>query len=172
MPLLHGTNTWNVESTIERHFRDELATIQLPPFLPSYSVVQNEPETNIETPSFSFHHIPAGIRPLWMGDKVGDNESGMKSLAIFEISAWVSRGKSTHWNKQLKYLHSMVEHVFKNTRTGIQVRDFASSTTNPVHLPYLIRFIELEIVQTLPDENTDIERRRILIAYNWVNRAS
>ena len=172
MPVLHYTSTWNIEATINRHFRDILPTITRPSYLATMpTIVENMPETTIVAPAFSFVHIPAGSRQLWHGNRVSDTEKGVKSLAIFEVSCWVSRKLSTSWNVQLRVMQGMVEYVYMTANDGLQVRDYAGSPTVAAHTPYLVRLQDLEWVATVPDANPDYERRRGLISYHWIHRS-
>lgn len=171
MPILHATNTRNVKASIIRYFRDELELISRPAILPSYSTPIDRPETGIATPAITFDNIPAGTRYPWMGNRVSDSEKGGRSFAILDASCWASRG-NINWAAQLDVMQSMIENVALKANNGISVRDYTTDASNPVTQPYLIRIIEVETVQTVRDSNPDIERRRILVSYSWIHRAS
>lgn len=179
MTILHETSTWNVESTLTRYFTDALADIVRPPQLPGYEIVVNSPETPITasvTPCFSFRNIPAGTRYPFQGNAVGDGKKGGRSLSIFEVSGWTSRKELVNsqlvWAAQLAIMQSMVEVVVTTANNGIQVLDYSGNPNIAVETPYLIRLIELEVVDTAPDPNPSLVRRRMLVSYSWTQRAN
>lgn len=171
MPTLHVANTWNVKASIIRYFIDELALITPPTVLGTYTTPIDEPEEPITPPAISFYNIPAGTRYLYQGNRVSSTEKGARSYAILDVSAWAARS-NTSFAAQLDVMQAMVEQVAIAANNGIPVYDYAANPTMPPLYPYLIRIIETEVVQTVPDSNPDLERRRILVSYSWTQRVT
>lgn len=171
MATLHVANPYNIKYSIINYFIDQLAAITPPAILGSYTTPVDEPEAPITPPAISFFNIPAGSRYLYQGNRVSSTEKGARSFGILDASAWAAR-EAIQWSAQLDIMQAMVEQVAIDANNGIAVYDFAASPTMPPLYPYLIRIIETEVVQTAPDPNPDLERRRILVSYFWTQRVT
>ena len=166
---IEQTNTVNIQYSLNAHMRTALAAITKPSWLASYTYATNNPEATASLPAISVNHIPVSMRDLWQGRAVGNGKTGMKYSALMEVNCWVSRS-STNWNAQLRTLQDMVLTVLGNTKQVV-ILDFVGDQESPTATGYLVRTGDAEIVNTAPDPNPDIERRRILISYWLVYRS-
>lgn len=172
---MHVTNINNVEASLNLHFVDRLSAISLPAWFALYNIAYNWPEEELNTPCFSFTHLPVSTEMPFQGNVESDTLSVSVGSAILEINCWVSRDDVYNgqqvWVARLQYMHSMVQQVM--TREPIVViQDVVTDPNFPTPAGYKIDLMRLTNPATLPDdENPSIRRRRLLINYMWRVRA-
>jgi hypothetical protein len=168
MATLHPTNSYNVEASLNTWFQAQLATYVSPPTIPTTALTVLMPESGIAPPAFSMFHIPVLLQDKWQGRNAGDGLAGMQAHALAQIDVWVTRA-NTNWMQQKRVMQSIVEDIWVRNPV-VLVSSYATAAT-PSATVYKINMGNLEIVQTNPDANPDIERVRMLGNYEWVRRA-
>ena len=168
MTTLHATNTYNVETTLAKWWKDQLSAITLPAILPAVSYVFNMPEVAMNLPCVSFVHLPISTKKRWQGDTTGTGR-GARAANLLDVSVWVSR-KVVGWNAQLGFLQAMVNQVHAGAST-IQISDYTTNVAAPSAVAYKIDGRDGEWVPTQHDPNPDIERSRFLFRYEWTVRS-
>lgn len=172
MTTLHVTNDFNVEASINKFIKDGLTAIVRPSVLPTLpNFVENMPEVKANLPAFSFVHLPAGSIDSFQGRNAEFGAKTSRDLGILDLSLWVSR-LSANWNAQLRVMQAMVKTVYLDSKTGVIIHDYRITPTAPTASSYRVVFNDLDIVITSPDANPDIERRRLLIKYEWMMRST
>jgi len=168
MTTLHATSPFNVEASLNSWFQTQINAITKPSWLPTLAIIYNLPEAGIITPGISVFHIPISVRALWQGARVGGGKGG-RAAALMDVSCWVSRGDSPHWNAQLMTLGSMVEGIFAGGHS-LQLSNYLTDPANPVAVAFKVDVSTLEYASTMHDPNPDIERVRYLVRYDWTLR--
>lgn len=172
---LDVTNSVNVEATLNNWFNSQITGLTKPSWLPSFTVVFDEPEQAISTPSVSVYHLGGTSRKRYQGNRVGEGKTGAAAFGLMDVSCWVSRQDSVSgqavWAAQLRTLRAYVGEVFAGV-TRLALVDYFSDPNNPTNSGYTVRFGDLEYQSTAPDPNPDIERARYLIRYDWTLRGS
>jgi hypothetical protein len=172
MTTLHVTNDYNVEASINKHIKDALTAITRPSILPTLpSFVENTPEVTASLPAFSFVHLPAGSIDSFQGRNAETGTKAARNLGILDLSLWVSR-VTVNWNAHLRVMQAMVNTVYLDSKSGVIIRDFRTTPSAPTVSAYRVVFNDIDIVIVSPDANVDIERRRILLKYEWMMRST
>lgn len=173
MPFTHQTGAYNVQATLYAWARAQIIVNQ-PPLVSSVSILLQFPEGGIITPSWSFHMLTMEESPIvYQGGHVGDNQTGDRLFGIMEINCWVSRS-TVGWMGQLNQMRDAVTKAVASLRatgSAILVRDFYADASAPAALTYKINIDRVEERGTATDPNPDIERKRLLLFFNWVERA-
>lgn len=170
MTALHATNRFNVEATLNKWLFDSLAAITLPSWITSYSFVQNMPESELKTPSFSVHHFQVSNLDLWQGRNAEVSTKAVRAVGLMEINIWVNRDANTAWNAQLRFMEGMVDDVYVANPTVV-IDDYVNNTSAPDAVTYKIDLGNMNKYETAPDLNPNIMRRRMQIRYEWSLRS-
>ncbi len=172
MTTVHVTSTYNVETSINAYFKTALTALTRPSFLPTLpTIVLNTPEVKANLPAFSFVHNPVGNLDIYQGRRAEPNTKATRELGILELSVWASRS-NTNWNAQLGFMQSMVETAYLDSEGGVIIKDYTTTPLTPVAANYRAVLVDLDVVGVSPDPNPDIQRRRILIKYQWDMRST
>lgn len=166
---VNATISFNVEASMNQWLRDTLLLITLPSWMPTVSVVFAVPETSAAMPCISAHHRGVSQALRWQGGEVG-GARGRRAAALMDVSVWASRS-STNWLAQQAYMMGMVETTVTGT-ASVPIYDFVSVPSVPVLTDYKIDLGSMDVVDTAPDPNPDVERRRILVRYDWTVRST
>lgn len=180
MTTLHVTATPNIESSLNAHFAEHLGAIETPSYLAplrinsqTVRVVLDMPEVTLATPCFSFFHIGGGVSTVYQGSLETQDTTVGRAYGQIDISAWVKRDDLINnqrvWMAQLRYMQEMVNQVFL-TWPNVPVKNYMNTPDYPLDTEYLVRLQNFSVVQTAPDPNPALERRRMLIAYWWHSR--
>jgi hypothetical protein len=165
-------SVFNVEASVNAHFRTSLAAVTKPAWLPTLPTIQSIPlDDEAALPAFTLSHIPVGFMDKWQGRHVGGGLSGMDSRALLDISCWVSRRDNPQWMQQLRTMEDMVLTVATQTAT-IVIMDYAANLSSPSATSFLVRLSNVVTRTTQPDPNPNIERKRVLVEYDWVYRST
>jgi hypothetical protein len=136
--------------------------------------VYDWPQITAQLPCFSFNHLPVGSYGHYQGNAETDNSSVMKSHAMIEVNAWVSRDQKYNsqdiWKARLLYMEQMVVEV-RNRHSVVTLQDSQTAPQYPIQVCYKIDLGDLSIAQTAKDGNPAIERCRMLINYQWHSRS-
>jgi hypothetical protein len=173
MAFSHTYGIYNVEGTLVAWLAGQLAANK-PTGVTTALLNLNHPEQPLAPPEWSVHFLGydpdvSGIQ----GGHVGGGDVGGRLFGIMEVNCWVSR-KTDAWRKTLNQMQDAVLKavtVLRETGGGVVLRDFYTSENTPSALTAIVHIERAEVVTTAPDPNPDIERRRILIYFNWVERA-
>ena len=170
---MNVTSVFNVEATLNEWLQNGLAALTKPAWLPSYTFVQNFQELTASLPAISVHHLSGVGTKRYEGNNA---ESGVQAVwkhGIMDVSAWVKRSPlnaADNHTAQLRTMQAMIEEVATGTR-GVVIKDWQTSQSAPTATAYRINIGNIAVVETGQDPNPDIERRRILINYDWNLRA-
>lgn len=173
MTAVHATSTYNVEASINAYFKAAFTAMSRPSFLPTLpTFAENTPEVKANFPAFSFVHLPAGSLDIYQGRHAETTTKAMRDLGILDLSVWVTRNMNTNWNAQLRFMQAMIETAYLDSKGGVIINDYTSTPASPSATSFRVTFNDLDIVVVTPDVNPDIERRRVLIKYQWDMRSS
>ena len=164
MATLHPTSTYNVETSLNTWLQTELATYTGPPAIPTTALTLTVPEAGINPPAFSLIHIPIGRNDRFQGRHGTAGENIMVAHAMMDVSVWVSRTAVT-WQQDLMIMDAVVNQIAAANPT-VNISSYATAAS-PSATIFRVLLGEVQTVQTVPDPNLDIERRRILITYDW-----
>lgn len=164
MSGLAPTAAYNVEATLNAWLQTGLLALSRPSFLPAFGLVFVMPDAGISPPAVSVAH--QGLRHA----RTFNGVQAMRAGGLMDISVWVSRGGNARWLAQLMTLQSMVTQV-RNNATSVVVQDYLTDPANPTATTYKIDLYDLEPVTVTQDPNPDIERRRMLLRYQWYVRS-
>ena len=171
MTVVHATNTYNVEASINTYFKAAFTAMTRPTFLPTpIPTAENTPEVTASLPTFSFVHLPAGSLDIFQGRHATETLTAMRDLGILDLSVWVSR-KNVNFMAQLRFMQAMIETAYLDSKSGVIIKDYATSATNPQATSFRVTFNDLDIVVVADDPNPDILRRRCLVKYQWEMRS-
>ncbi len=169
MTFDHDTGLYNVEGSLVAWLQVQLTTNR-PPLITTVRLNLNAPEQVINPPEWSVHFLGyTESDQTYTGGQVGDSLKGNIVYGLMEVNCWVSR-QDTNWRAQLNQMMDAVTKAVKST-TAVIVRDFYASSSAPPTLNYRIVLDGAEIRNPPVDPNPDIERRRVLIRFFWVERA-
>lgn len=165
-------SVFNVEVSINKHFRTELTAVTKPAWLPTLPAIKTIPlDDKASFPAFTLSHIPVGFDDKWQGRGVGDGKKGLDSKALLDISCWVSRDNNSQWLQQLRTMEDMVLTVATST-ISIVIMDYAADISSPSATGFLVRLSNVVTRTTQPAPNPNIERKRVLVEYDWIYRSS
>lgn len=166
MATLHATNRFNVEASMNAWLQAQISAITRPSWLPAFTFVFNAPDITIRVPCIAIFHFPVSQQIAYRGRYPGDKASG-----LMEVSIWVSRNRNASWNAHLMGMDSIVGQAF-NSGSGVVISDYTTAPGTPTAQAYAIDLLDLEAVNSAPDPNPDLERRRNLIRYQWTIQSS
>lgn len=176
MTTLHVTNDFNVEASINAAIQTALAAVTLPAWLTfaSNSVVVDWPEITENTPCFSIAHFDNTSSDNYQGRGDGAGNRAVRENGLMEVSAWVSRDQKylgqDIWVARIRYMESMIKSVFIAAPT-VLIKDYYTSLTAPALTGYKVNMGVPGFVQTRPDPNPAMMRRKAVVSYWWDLRA-
>jgi len=169
------TSTFNIEATLNAWLFSEIAAFsgQLPAnvTLPSVFLVWT-PITTAVTPCYSVVHIPVSVNASYQGNVTDGTLKGAAAAGLMDVSAWVNHD-TWNYGAQMRTMQDMVQTALVRNNGGIVVKDYAASVTAPANTSFLIRLRDCAAdVPRADTDNPAIWRGRMLLAYEWVYRAS
>jgi len=173
MSATHKTGVYNVRASLVAWLAGELTTY-LPSTVPTMRLNLDHPEEPINPPEWSIHWLgePGSIVPF-SGGHVGGGEVGRRRYGLMDINCWVTR-KDVQWRAQISQMQDAVSQALTNSlRTGssIAIQDFYTNADAPADSGYLIFIDEWGGRESPLDPNPDIQRKRIVVQFNWIERA-
>lgn len=175
MTTLHPTSAYNVHATLRQWFAERVAAFELPPYLPSVSVVVDAPDIEPNLPAISLFTLSTMASDRYQGRGAEEGVKTLKMTGMLDVSAWVTRkalwNGRTCWEMQLNALHSFILDTLTANPT-VMVTDAYTDYDNPVAVPYKIDLKNPNTVQAAHDPNPDIERVRVLVTYSWHMRSA
>lgn len=168
MTTIRAASNFNVEASLNASFNAVLATFSYPTWLTQPPIAWDMPHETPTLPCFSIHHIGVSSD----NDGHDGTYAVTRDTALMEINCWATRTNNANWSAQLRTMTDIVKTWRALNRGGVIVKDYAASQSAPQNTSYLVRFVEdARVVDTQPDTNPAIERRRVLIPYVWHFRA-
>lgn len=165
MTTLQPTSSFNIRATLNASFAAAIPAFTLPSWFGTAPVIRLiSAEDEPPMPSFSVAHFDVESADLYQG-RQGRAANTTRNSALMEVSAWATR-QDPDWTGQLAIMADCVHH-WHNTNATLKVKDYLTDPSTPTDTTYLIRLAGLKTVETAPDPNPDIERRRLLISYWW-----
>ena len=170
MPFTHDTGEFNIRGSLMAWLDAGLQTNK-PDSIASVRLNYDHPEQPLAPPEWSVYFLGSFNDPApFGGANVGDGKTGGRRYGLLEVDCWASRN-NTAWRKQLAQMGDSVTKTYHAAASnGVRVYDFYTSETTPSALAYRIVLDGIEEREVAPDPNPDIERRRLLIHFNWIER--
>jgi hypothetical protein len=180
MVTIQQTSTTNVEGTINASFIAANAAFSLPSWMPTRPAVEvvNWKDAALNTPSFTLIHIPVTLPNSFQGMNVGNNQRGLSSLNILEVSCWVSQVNAENntpnqdWLPQLRTMTDFVLHWAGETNVLV-IKNYQANQETPSATEYKINFGDIAPLVHQPDsQNPALIRKRILLDYWFTYRVT
>jgi len=173
MTFSHTTGTYNVEATVTAWLQGVFNT-PVPAIGTAIALKVDYPIEPIDCPVVSVSPLGTSNDPqmTWQGGNTITGQVGRGKFGVLEVDLWASRG-AQNWRRQLKQLFDLLsKEVTTLLKTGgaLNIKDFYTSDTAPQSVAYLVRIDGIEESPTAHDPNPEIERKRIILTYSWVER--
>lgn len=172
MPFSHTTGQYNVKATLYAWLNERLIANK-PDLLSKATLVVDFPDVTASVPCWSAHWLGADGASLYMGGITDGGLHGDVRYGMVEISCWVTR-RDENWRAQLAQMEDAVTKAvmtLRSTGSAIVIKDFYTSATAPQDTTYRIVLDRIEERTPPTDPNPEIERRRLLLYFNWLERA-
>jgi hypothetical protein len=167
--MAHTTGLYNIEGTLAAWLQTGLVTNK-PGSVSAVTLEIESPEKGTAFPAWSLHFLAHDPDPrAYLGNQVEDGKSGRKMYGMIEVGCWVSRN-ADEWREQMHQMVDAVVETFQETKGGIIIKDFTTTPNTPTNTAYRITLDRFEVRTPPVDPNPDIERRRVIIHYQWVER--
>ena len=163
MTWKHDTGIYNVEASLVAWLVAQITT-NTPPLVSTIRVNLSMPERPLNPPEWSIHFLGYGSDEGGLEGK----RPGVWRYGIAEVNCWVTRA-DTNWRGQLNQMVDAVTEAVAGEHSVI-IRDFYTSDSAPAATNYRMTLTRAELRWPPTDPNPDIERRRILIYFQWVER--
>ena len=169
---MNATNVFNVESSLNNWLNTQLATYTPPSFFSGYPgnrLVADMPESPLNVPVFSVHHLHVETQDVYQGRRVSATESGVWYEAFMDVSSWVTRANA-NWVADKRWMGAILQEIVIDTK-AITITDYTTDYPNTSAVNNLIFIDRMDARQTVPDVNPDFERDRFLIKYHTILRS-
>jgi len=167
---INASLPFNVEATLNAYMRTQLATYPLTSWMAALPpVVTDWPIKTTSMPAFSIAHIDVGGDDRYQGRNVGNGNLGMMTMGIMDVSAWVTKS-NTNWLIKLRTMESMIMDVLVGQATVV-IKDYYTNQVSPSNTAYRLTLGNVRRVSVAQDPNPDVQRRRVLVNYDWVMRS-
>ena len=168
------TGLYNVQSTLFAWMYSQLLVFK-PSLISTVQFVIEWPEEKIVTPLWSMIILGVDSGPGFQGSHVGSGQHGDMRFGIAQVDCWVSRDPYTNpsWVAQLAQMQDTVTkavHTLQATGSGLIIKDFYTDAQAPSNTNYRLTITGVERRQPPVDPNPSIERKRILLTFQWVER--
>ena len=173
MTFSHTTGTYNVHATLAAWVAGIYATA-VPAIGAALAIVFDHPSQPLAAPTVSVHFIgdDDDATMIAQGGHVGGSKRGRGKFGLMEVDLWATR-KSQDWRAELAQLHDALTKAVMNLYPDggtLRIKDFYTSNTVPADTDYVVRIDGVEERGSLPDPNPEIERKRLIVTYSWVER--
>ena len=172
MSFSHTLGAYNIEGTLRAWALAQI-TANRPPLVTTVSVIMDREEQPLTPPCWSVDFLGGDSDRPYQGGNVEGGLHGHARWGLMEISCWVSRSLPG-WRGQLAQMQDAVTKAVATVMASggaVVVKDFYTSANTPASLTHRTSINREDVQSTAPDPNPDIERRRIIISYSWVERA-
>lgn len=170
----HDTGWYNVQGTLAAWITEQINTYA-PPLISPITILYYWPETELNPPCWSVHFL--GTVPMadrYQGGYVGNGEYGERKAGLMEVNCWVTRQDNQNWAAELAQMADAIYRgvfAFMAAGAGVVIKDFYTSASAPADTSNRLVIEGAEDRNPPTDPNPAIERRRIIISFNWVERA-
>ena len=172
--LSYTMGEYSVQSSLDLFCKTSLG-LELPSWFtwvygttPPRSLNFGYPEQPLNFPSFGVTHLGDVGEDYFQGDRADGTYKGIRRAAMMEINCWESSKNNPAWSQHLRQMSDMVHKLFRNNRT-VDMYNF-SNPSSPSKLTALIRIERIREVDTVPDPNPSVKRKRVLVTYSWIER--
>jgi hypothetical protein len=172
MAFKHTTGMYNVRASLYAWLNVQV-TANKPDVLSTATLQVEFPDEGIRPPCWSVHWYGADSTTPYMGGITDGGLYGDVRHGIVEVSCWVTR-RDENWRVQLAQMEDAVTKAvmtLRSTGSSITIKDFYASATAPADTSYRIVIDRIEERTPPTDPNPEIERRRLILYFNWLERA-
>jgi hypothetical protein len=169
---MNAVNVFNVESSLNNWLSAQIATYTPPSFFSGYpgtQLILNMPESPLNVPAFSAHHLMVETFDLYQGRRVGLTTYGVRYEAFMDVSVWVSR-QYPNWAADKRWMASILQDIATGTKS-VSITDYLTNYPTSAGTDNLVYIDRIDARQTVPDANPDFERERFLILYHCLLRS-
>lgn len=168
----HPGAAFNVEGSFNNFFATQLTAQGLPGWMPSAVVNYDYPNRPLTYPSWSVTHLGALPVEVAQGRHLDEGWRGARQNGLVEVNCWESEQRASgQAYLHIRQMRDMAARVFA-TGAAIAILDIYGSTANPTGNGTIIRAMPVEDGVMPTDPNPDVIRRRLLVRYNWLERAT
>ena len=166
------TGLYNVQSTLFAWLYEQLIAFKSPS-VASVTAVIEWPQGKIITPSWSMIILGVDSGGGYEGSNVGGGQHGDMRFGMMQVDCWVARDENATWVKQLAQMQDAVTkavHTVQAKGSGLVIKDWYTNGQTPADTAYRLTITGIERRQPPVDPNPSIERKRILLTFQWVER--
>ncbi len=172
---------FNVEGSFNDFFITQVTAKGVPDFMtaimqqayPTALVNEDYPNKPLTFPSFSITHQGSDVKTEFQGRNLNNGWRGAERMGYAEINCWISydRASGDHM-AQMRQMRDMAARVFA-TGAAIAILDVNGNPTgNPTGNGTIVRVQPIRDVPVPQDPNPDVMRRRLMVNYFWMERAT
>jgi len=165
---MNEANTFNIEATLNAWLKTAIDGLDPPAFFsgfPSTRFILNMPESPINVPAYSGHHLFIETEDAYQGRR-GDGGSALIYRAFFDVSVWVSR-RNSNFTADKRWMCAALKDIVLGAKSVVltdYLTNYPASSAGEVKI-----YIDgIEARQTEQDVNPDIDRERFLILYHTI----
>jgi hypothetical protein len=175
MTFTHTTGAFNVEASLTAWLFGQLVANK-PGTVATVALNADYPEKPLVPPvwSVTFTSAESDEAGGYQGGNLGGGQHGRMMYGIMEVNAWVSRGQDNKgWRAQKRQMIDAVTKALINlsaTGSAVMIKDFYASADTPSDTGYRVTIRGWAMRPPPTDPNPAIERDRLLIYTQWVER--
>ncbi len=173
MTFSHSSGSYNVEATLMAWLYEQLIAYK-PPLVTTVFMAGEFPEKAVQCPVWSVHFTTAESDEGggYQGGHVDTGKHGTMMYGIMEVGCWVSRAND-NWRAQKAQMVDVVTYALNTllgTGAAVIIHDWYTSSDAPPETSYKVSIRSWSLRPPPVDPNPDIERERVLVFYQWVER--
>lgn len=173
MTFSHTTGIYNVHATLVAWLQGVYST-PAPAVGSAITINLDHPTQPIVAPDISAYFLSILDDPnmQFQGSHTGSGTHGRGKFGLLEVDLWVSRA-AANWRAQLIQLYDLLSRAVINlhsTGGAVTVKDFYTNSSTPADTSYLVRIEGIEESEAAHDPNPQLERKRVIVTYSWVER--
>jgi len=165
------TGLYNVQSTLFAWMYAQLIAFK-PASIDAVRFQIEWPEEAITAPLWSMIILSVDSGSGFQGNHVSGNQRGGLRYGISQIDCWVTR-RNDNWVQQLAQMQDAVSkavHTLQAKGSALVIYDFYTNVQAPIKTSYRMTITGLSRHQPPTDPNPDIDRKRMLLNFQWVER--
>lgn len=172
MTFTHDTGSFNVEATLVSWLFGQLIANK-PDTVATVRLAREFPEQAVQCPMWSAHFVNVDSEGgEYHGGRVGGTQRGRMMFGIMEVGCWVSR-REPNWRGQKAQMTDAVTKALNNlyaSGAAIIIKDFYTNAATPADTTYKVLIRSWALRPPPVDPNPALERERVLVYYQWVER--